>query len=111
MTSATDEVARQYEAFPYPAFDPQWDKYFAFGDPSVFSPLLWPEGPPRKNLRILVAGCGTVEAARCAIRNPGCEVLGIDISEVATRRMANSRANAVCTILRSEGSISTRSRI
>jgi SAM-dependent methyltransferase len=83
MTSATDEVARQYEAFPYPAFDPQWDKYFAFGDPSVFSPLLWPEGPPRKNLRILVAGCGTVEAARCAIRNPGCEVLGIDISEVA----------------------------
>lgn len=83
MTSVTDEVAKQYEAFPYPAFDPQWDKYFAFGDPSVFSPLLWPEGAPRKNLRILVAGCGTVEAARCAIRNPGCDVLGIDISEAA----------------------------
>lgn len=83
MNSVTDEVAKQYEAFPYPAFDPQWDKYYAFGDPSVFSPLLWPEGAPRKNLRILVAGCGTVEAARCAIRNPSCRVLGIDISEAA----------------------------
>jgi SAM-dependent methyltransferase len=83
MKNVTDEVARQYEAFPYPAFDPQWDKYYAFGDPSIFSPLLWPEGSPRKDLRILVAGCGTVEAARCAIRNPACQVLGIDVSEAA----------------------------
>jgi SAM-dependent methyltransferase len=85
MKSVTDQVARQYEAFPYPAFDPQWDKYIAFGDPSIFSPLLWPEGPPRKNLRILVAGCGTVEAARYAFRNPNCQVLGIDISEAAIK--------------------------
>jgi SAM-dependent methyltransferase len=83
MDSVTEAVTRQYEAFPYPPADPNWDKFFEFGDPSVYSSFLWPEGPPRKHLRILFAGCGTVQAARCAVRNPNCHVFGIDVSEVA----------------------------
>jgi SAM-dependent methyltransferase len=81
--SVTRAVARQYEEFPYPPADPNWDKFFEFGDPSVYAPLLWPEGPPRKDLRILFAGCGTIQAARCAVRNPNCQVFGIDRSEAA----------------------------
>jgi SAM-dependent methyltransferase len=81
--SVTKAVARQYEEFPYPPADPNWDKFFEFGDPSVYAPLLWPEGAPRKDLRILFAGCGTIQAARCALRNPNCHVFGIDLSEAA----------------------------
>ena len=83
MDSITKAIARQYEAFPYPPVDPQWDKFIEFGDPSVYSPLLWPEGLPCKQLHILVAGCGTTQAARCAMRNPSCRVFGIDVSDAA----------------------------
>jgi hypothetical protein len=58
IDSVTEAVTRQCEEFPYPTVDPNWDKFVEFGDPSVHSSLLWPEGPPRKDLRILLAGCG-----------------------------------------------------
>jgi len=83
VDGVTEAVTRQYEQFPYPPPDPDWDKFFEFGDPSAYSSLLWPEGPPRKDLRIPFAGCGTVQAARCAIRNPDCYVLGVDLSDTA----------------------------
>lgn len=81
-------VARQYEAYAYPA--PLRDLgesiaagYFEPGDPSRYGPLLWPEGRPRRRLRILAAGCGTVQAAYLAFTNPDCEVIGIDLSEAS----------------------------
>jgi SAM-dependent methyltransferase len=83
MDSVTEAVAQQYEAFPYPELAPKWDNLIELTDPSICGPLLWPEGRPREKLRILIAGCGTAQAARYALRNPSCEVLGIDLSEAA----------------------------
>jgi SAM-dependent methyltransferase len=47
--------------------------------------LLWPTEPPRDGLEILVAGCGTSQAARYALREPGARVVAIDISETSLR--------------------------
>jgi SAM-dependent methyltransferase len=45
--------------------------------------LHWPRQPYRENLRVLVAGCGTAQAARHALRRPSAHVIGIDISETS----------------------------
>jgi SAM-dependent methyltransferase len=92
IIEAMDEVsllvARQYEAYSYPPpFDDIADKiaqgYVQAGDPSLYSPLLWPEGRPGEHLNILVAGCGTVQAAVIAFTNRNCTVTGIDLSEAS----------------------------
>jgi SAM-dependent methyltransferase len=80
MSQISEAVAAQYNRYPYPPQDEGWDRTEA-GDPLVHSPLLWPEGRPRKELNILIAGCGTYQAARFARRNPASRVLGIDFSE------------------------------
>ena len=90
MEDVSRLVARQYEAFAYPA--PFADiaeevrrGYFQIGDPSLYGPVLWPRGKPAGPLRILVAGCGTVQAAYTAFMNSGDEVVGIDLSEASLR--------------------------
>ena len=45
--------------------------------------LLWPGKTYRENLTILVAGCGTSQAAKSAIRNPAARVVGIDLSSTS----------------------------
>lgn len=80
MSLISEAVAGQYNRHPYPAPGESWDRTEA-GDPLIHSPLLWPEGRPRNELSILVAGCGTYQAARFARRNPASRVLGIDFSE------------------------------
>src|ERR1051325_1974488 len=42
--------------------------------------LLWPEQEYRAELDVLVAGCGTWQAAKYAIGHPKARVLGIDVS-------------------------------
>lgn len=42
--------------------------------------LLWPHRPYRANLKILVAGCGTWQAAKYALCRPAARVMGIDVS-------------------------------
>lgn len=78
-------VARQYSAWSYP--EPIADMaeamargYHEFATPHKFLPLLWPEGRDLSGLRILVAGCGTNQAAYNAMAHPRAEVLGIDLS-------------------------------
>jgi SAM-dependent methyltransferase len=79
-----DAVARQYESHPYPhPVENLEESARLVGDPRWYSPQLWPEGRPREDLRILVAGCGTSQAAKLAFQNPGCEVTGIDVSEAS----------------------------
>src|SRR4030095_4244826 len=46
---------------------------------------LWPTEPVRGNLEILIAGCGTSQAARYALREPDARVTAIDISETSLR--------------------------
>jgi SAM-dependent methyltransferase len=43
----------------------------------------WPRRPYCENPRVLVAGCGTAQAARHALRRPSAHVIGIDISETS----------------------------
>lgn len=45
--------------------------------------LFWPAEPFRENRSILIAGCGTVQAARHARRWPQARVVGTDISEAS----------------------------
>ena len=47
--------------------------------------LHFPETAYRGNLQVLVAGCGTSQAARHALRRPGSHVVGIDVSETSLR--------------------------
>jgi SAM-dependent methyltransferase len=42
--------------------------------------LLWPDKPYRADLDILVAGCGTWQAAKYALCHPAARVVGIDVS-------------------------------
>jgi SAM-dependent methyltransferase len=42
--------------------------------------LLWPDKPYRAGLMILVAGCGTWQAAKYALCRPAAQVVGIDVS-------------------------------
>jgi len=88
MEDVSTLVARQYEAFAYPQPFTDLTKsirggYFQVGDPSLYGPVLWPQGRPAGSLKILVAGCGTVQAAYSAYMNPEDEVVGIDLSEAS----------------------------
>lgn len=88
MKDVSALVARQYEAFAYPEpfadLDQQIrDGYFQLGDPALYEPVLWPRGKPAGQLRILVAGCGTVQAAYTALMNRADEIVGIDLSEAS----------------------------
>jgi SAM-dependent methyltransferase len=47
--------------------------------------LIWPAERPRASYDILIAGCGTSQAARYALREPDARVTAIDISETSLR--------------------------
>ncbi len=47
--------------------------------------LHWPRRPYREDLRVLVAGCGTSQAAKHALRRPSAHVTGIDLSKASIR--------------------------
>ncbi|HSJ91953.1 MAG TPA: class I SAM-dependent methyltransferase, partial [Ilumatobacter sp.] len=50
--------------------------------------LIWPERPYGTARSILVAGCGTSQAARHALRHPDAEVVGIDVSATSIEHTA-----------------------
>lgn len=90
-----DVVSRQYERWMYPApiFDiPAWlQGNWQWFDPSHAYPLLWPDREYREEMDVLVAGCGTNQAAVIAFTNPTARVVAIDVSEAALgnhRRLA-----------------------
>ena len=47
--------------------------------------LFWPTQPYREDFSILVAGCGTSQAAKYALRWPAARVTGIDFSATSVR--------------------------
>jgi len=88
MEDVSQLVAKQYEAFAYPApftdLAEQVSKgYQQIGDPALYAPVLWPRGRPQRPLRILVAGCGTVQAACIAYTNPKDDVVAFDVSKAS----------------------------
>ena len=47
--------------------------------------LFWPDRPYREDHSILIAGCGTSQAAKHALRWPKAQVTGIDLSATSVR--------------------------
>ncbi|MGH6963534.1 MAG: class I SAM-dependent methyltransferase, partial [Phenylobacterium sp.] len=79
----TSQVGAFYESHPYPPAVDDLEGYAARWDDArkrAEALLLWPGGVARDDRRILVAGCGTTQAAKYALRWPNAQVTGIDLS-------------------------------
>jgi SAM-dependent methyltransferase len=80
-----DVVSRQYERWRYPKpltnLEELPDGIWYWYDPSHFHRTLWPDRDYQPDLDILIAGCGTNQAAVFAYKNPGAKVVGVDISQ------------------------------
>lgn len=79
-------LTNQYNKFPYPKpienLDDYLKKKIPLADPNTNWHILWPEKKYNNfNLNILVAGCGTSQAAILARLNPQNKFVGIDISK------------------------------
>src|SRR5215813_11613823 len=85
----TAEVQDFYERYPYPRPIESLEKYRRFGQDRqsrrVDYHLSWPVRPYREDLSILIAGCGTSQAAKHAMRWPAAQVTGIDFSATSVR--------------------------
>jgi SAM-dependent methyltransferase len=82
-SSVTAQVTGFYERHPYPpplddldAYRRNWDDRRRHAE----SHLFWPNEPHREDRSVLVAGCGTTQAAHYALRWPRARVTGIDVS-------------------------------
>ena len=82
-----DVVSRQYERWRYPPpvedlaawSATNWDCF----NPVHAHRIFWPDRDYRPDLDILIAGCGTNQAAVFAFSNPDANVVGVDISQPA----------------------------
>jgi SAM-dependent methyltransferase len=86
-TSGLEEVRDFYEKMPYPApvdnLDRERDLFANRQRRRAQFHLTWPTGRPRANQEILVAGCGTSQAASYALREPDARITAIDISDTS----------------------------
>ena len=84
-----DPVRAFYDSHPYPPpvgdLSRSRDRYRAPDRLRAQSLLLWPLRKRRPNRRILIAGCGTSQAARYALAEPDAHVTAIDVSDTGLR--------------------------
>jgi SAM-dependent methyltransferase len=84
-----EQVQAFYEQHPYPPPVANLNRYRdRWKDPRMRrleSHLYWPAEPYRADRSILVAGCGTSQAAKHALRWPEAKVVGIDVSKTSVR--------------------------
>ena len=85
-----------YERHPYPPaiddledYGRKWDDQRRRADAHLF----WPTEPYRDDRSILVAGCGTTQAAKFALRWPRAQVTGIDVSAESIAFAARMKLN------------------
>ena len=87
--SHSEEVRDFYERMPYPAprtsLDAHGDHYKNPDRRRAEFHLMWPAKQPRGGQEILIAGCGTSQAARYALREPDARITAIDISDTSLR--------------------------
>jgi SAM-dependent methyltransferase len=80
-----DVVARQYEQWQYPEpiqnLETWLSNNWQWFDPSHAHRILWPNRPLQPDLDILIAGCGTNQAAVFAYTNRASKVVAIDVSQ------------------------------
>ena len=88
----SEEVRDFYELMPYPAPLTSLDEYRdLYSNPErrrALFHLIWPTERLCENREILIAGCGTSQAAKYALREPNARVTAIDISETS---LSNTR--------------------
>jgi SAM-dependent methyltransferase len=83
----TDVVNRQYEKWMYP--EPIQDigewltTHYEVCDPTHAHRIFWPDREYQPDMDILIAGCGTNQAAVIAYNNPAAKVVGVDISQAS----------------------------
>jgi SAM-dependent methyltransferase len=85
----TQAIRAFYESHPYPApiasLEKRLDRYRDPHRRRAQSLLLWPLEKQRPDRSILVAGCGTSQAARHALAEPEARITAIDVSETSLR--------------------------
>jgi SAM-dependent methyltransferase len=89
LLDVSEEVRDFYDRYPYPPpvgglekYQRQWqDRQRRRADFHLF----WPGMPYKEDQSILIAGCGTSQAAKHALRWPAAQVIGIDCSETSVR--------------------------
>jgi len=86
---AASTVRDFYDRYPYPPPAADLERYQrAWQHPQrrrAEHHLLWPGRPFRDNHAILVAGCGTSQAAKHALRWPAAQVTAIDVSTTSVQ--------------------------
>ncbi len=89
LSDVADNVQDFYERYPYPRPLDSLDRYRSLWQDRqrrrADFHLFWPGRPYREDHSILVAGCGTSQAAKHALRWPAAQVVGVDVSETSVR--------------------------
>src|SRR5208282_825140 len=82
-----DEVRDFYDRYPYPPPVDNLEKYQRIRQDKqrrrADYHLFWPNRSYREDQSILIAGCGTSQAAKHAVRWPAAQVTGIDCSAIS----------------------------
>jgi 2-polyprenyl-3-methyl-5-hydroxy-6-metoxy-1,4-benzoquinol methylase len=85
----SDQVQDFYERYPYPRPVDNLEQYRRLWQDQrrrhADHHLFWPGRSFREDYSILIAGCGTSQAAKHALRWPKAQVTGIDISATSVR--------------------------
>ena len=88
LSAVLDPVQGLYERFPYPRAETDLDPVASGERAPIWSPdgafhAYFPDRPKRRDLDVLVAGCGTNLAPALAAHLPEARVVGIDISDAS----------------------------
>ncbi len=85
----SEQVQDFYDRYPYPPPVESLDRYrLAWQDPAKRRAdyhLFWPNRPYQEDHSVLIAGCGTTQAAKHALRWPAAQVTAIDLSLTSVR--------------------------
>src|SRR5450432_1862920 len=89
VPDVAEEVRDFYDRYPYPPPVDDLGKYQRFWQDRqrrrADYHLFWPDRPYKEDQSILIAGCGTSQAAKHAMRWPEAQVTGIDSSATSVR--------------------------
>jgi SAM-dependent methyltransferase len=90
LLGVAEEVRDFYDRYPYPRPIDSLDRHRSLWQDRqrrrADYHLFWPTRPYREQQSILIAGCGTSQAAKHALRSPAAQVTGIDSSATSVRR-------------------------
>jgi SAM-dependent methyltransferase len=89
LQGVAEEVRDFYDHYPYPRPIDSLEKYRRlWQDPQrrrADYHLFWPSRTYKEDQSILIAGCGTAQAAKHAVRWPAAQVTGIDVSATSVK--------------------------